>query len=221
LGNFPNLIPSISIIGLFEEMLIRNRMMHVGLGRAHPLHIEYIHIGACLSFIQDVFTEAILSHPRLSLNRKIAIVRALGKVIWIQNDLFAKWYVEDGDEFRGSEEMEVVLEKEGWLHGVKILDLEGDSGEDTDTPGNVVNLTLGKEEKRPREKFEGVCPFAGVSNKAQGVESVESLAGKVEELKIGGGVGSKADAEHHAAASKIPIPQHSKRDSLPACLNGE
>jgi hypothetical protein len=114
-----------------------------------------------------------------------------------------------------------VLEKEGWLHGVKILDLEGDSGEDRDMHGDMVNLTPGKEEKRPREKFEGVCPFAGVSNKAQGVESMESLAGKVDELKIGGGVSSKADAEHHAATSKIPIPAHSKRDSVPAISNGE
>jgi hypothetical protein len=50
---------------------------------------------------------------------------------------------------------------------------------------------------------------------------VESLAGKVDELKIGGGVSSKADAEHHAATSKIPIPAHSKRDSLPDMSNGE
>lgn len=67
-------------------------MMHVGRGREHPLHIEYVHIGACLSFIQDTLTEALLSHPRLRLEKKVALVKALGKVIWIQNDLFAKWW---------------------------------------------------------------------------------------------------------------------------------
>ncbi len=67
-------------------------MMHVGRGREHPLHIEYVHIGACLSFIQDTLTEALLSHPRLRMERKVALVKALGKVIWIQNDLFAKWW---------------------------------------------------------------------------------------------------------------------------------
>ena len=64
----------------------------MGRGREHPLHIEYVHIGACLSFIQDTLTEALLSHPRLRMERKVALVKALGKVIWIQNDLFAKWW---------------------------------------------------------------------------------------------------------------------------------
>jgi hypothetical protein len=86
--------------------------MHTGVGRVNPLHIEYVHIGVCLSFIQDVFTEAILSYPRISLHRKIAIVKALGKVIWIQNNLFAKWCVRDGEEFTDEKE-EVVVEKEG------------------------------------------------------------------------------------------------------------
>lgn len=96
-------------------------MMHVGRGRKHPLHIEYVHIGACLAFIQDTLTEALLSHPRIKMDRKVALVKALGKVIWIQNDLFAKWYVRDGDEF--ADEMEQhEYEKEGYLDGRKVLD---------------------------------------------------------------------------------------------------
>lgn len=99
-------------------------MMHVGLGRAHPLHVEYIHLGVCLAFIQDIMSEAILSHPRLPMNRKIALVKALGKVIWIQNDLMAKWQVRDGAEFRGDDDDEgtIIIEDEGYLHGKKILD---------------------------------------------------------------------------------------------------
>lgn len=111
--------------------------MHVGLGRAHPLHVEYIHLGVCLSFIQDILTEAILSHPRLHLQRKIALVKAISKVIWIQNDLMAKWHVKDGAEFV-KEGAEVVIEKEGYLHGKRILEEE--------EGGNVA----------------GVCPFSGV-----------------------------------------------------------
>lgn len=94
--------------------------MHVGQGRQHPLHVEYIHIGVCLSFIQDTFTEAILSHPRLQLSRKIALVKALGKVIWIQNDLFAKWYVRDGQEYPSGDTEQVAIEEEGYLHGQKV-----------------------------------------------------------------------------------------------------
>lgn len=94
--------------------------MHVGQGRAHPLHVEYVHIGVTLSFVQDILTEAILSHPRLKMDRKIALVKALSKVIWIQNDLFAKWYVRDGDEFL-EERLVPEIEAEGYLHGKKIL----------------------------------------------------------------------------------------------------
>lgn len=96
-------------------------MMHVGLGRKHPLHIEYVHLGVCLGFIQDIMTEAILSHPRLSMHRKIALVKALGKVIWIQNDFMAKWHVREADEFHLLES-DVIIEKEGYLHGKQVLD---------------------------------------------------------------------------------------------------
>ena len=128
--------------------------MHVGLGREHPLHVEYIHIGAALSVIQDILTEAILSHPRLHISRKIAIIKALGKVIWIQNDLFAKWYVRDGEEY-GEKTENVVIEKEGYLHGKKILD---DDDEDVgESPG--------------------VCPF---SSMAKGVQDLHMEDTKIE-----------------------------------------
>lgn len=122
-------------------------MMHVGLGRKHPLHIEYVHLGACLGFIQDIMTEAILSHPRLHLQRKTALVKALNKVIWIQNDLMAKWHVRDGDEYDTGDKEDLEIEREGYLHGKKILGDSGDSSADEAEPD------------RPA----GVCPFSGVS----------------------------------------------------------
>ena len=99
--------------------------MHVGLGRAHPLHIEYMHLGICLSFIQDILTEAIFSHPTLSSKRKLALIKALGKVIWIQNDLFAKWQVKNGVECAIDDD-DFVVEDEGVLHGKKVLETDGD-----------------------------------------------------------------------------------------------
>lgn len=104
----------------FWEYLDKVGMMHVGQGRAHPLHVEYVHIGATLSFVQDILTEAILSHPKMKMDRKIGLVKAISKVIWIQNDLFAKWYVRDGDEFT-DEVVVPEIEPEGYLHGRKIL----------------------------------------------------------------------------------------------------
>lgn len=129
-------------------------MMHVGRGREHPLHIEYVHIGACLAFIQDTLTEALLSHPRIKMDKKIALVKALGKVIWIQNDLFAKWYVRDGDEFAA--EMEKPdLEPEGFLDGRRILDDIQEDGKDD----------LAATPKTPRSPT--TCPFSGIPIRAK------------------------------------------------------
>jgi hypothetical protein len=123
-------------------------MMHVGLGRTHPLHIEHIHLGACLSLIQDIMTEAILSHPKLPLPRKITLVKALGKIIWIQNDLMAKWHIREGvDEFAVNDD-EIEVEEEGYLHGRKIVDDEEEAMEDLGTP---IGSALA-----------GVCPFSGL-----------------------------------------------------------
>lgn len=129
--------------------------MHVGRGRKHPLHIEYVHIGANLGFIQNVLTEALLSHPRLSLQRKIALVSAIGKVIWVQNDLFAKWYVRDGEEFADEME-EVMVEREGYLHGKKMI--VGEGSEESETDGE------------PTTPSSATCPFTGVTEKLSGLQ---------------------------------------------------
>ncbi|KAF6788203.1 hypothetical protein CSOJ01_15045 [Colletotrichum sojae] len=152
----------------FWEYLDKVGMMHVGLGRAHPLHVEYVHLGACLSFIQDIMTEAILSHPRLHMQRKIALVKALGKVIWIQNDLMAKWHVKDGAEFQRDGD-EPVIEEEGYLHGKKVL--ESDSDEETAIGGPKSPTRI----PRPGSGAGGVCPFTGI---VAGVEGLKVADGQ-------------------------------------------
>jgi hypothetical protein len=92
-----------------------------------------VHIGVTLSFVQDIITEAVLSHPRLKMDRKIALVKALSKVIWIQNDLFAKWYVQDGDEF-AEEKLVPEVEAEGYLHGKKVVHDSSESENENEEP---------------------------------------------------------------------------------------
>lgn len=140
-----------------------DRMMHVGLGRKHPLHIEYVHLGVCLGFIQDIMTEAILSHPRLHIQRKTALVKALNKVIWIQNDLMAKWHVKDGSEFEVGDS-DIEIEREGYLHGKRIIGDAGgsssdDEGSEQAPPSRIPhpNGTSGG----------GVCPFSGMGAPAE------------------------------------------------------
>lgn len=129
------------------------RMMHCGRGRMNPLNIEYMHLGICLGFIQDIFTEALMSHPRLSIQRKVSLVRAIGKIIWIQNDLFAKWFVRDGDEF-ADEMPDVNSDKEGYIGNKKILGDSSPSGSSNgDDHSSVTSDT-------PQSTNTAKCPFS-------------------------------------------------------------
>jgi hypothetical protein len=152
--------------------------MHVGQGRAHPLHVEYVHIGVTLSFVQDIITEAVLSHPRLKMDRKIALVKALSKVIWIQNDLFAKWYVRDGDEFE-EEVLVPEIEPEGYLHGKRVL-----SGSESES--EIEDCGMAK----------GSCPFKNLGSPTKGgFEDVRNGVGK---MSLGN------DVEPPLSSSTIP-----------------
>lgn len=149
--------------------------MHVGKGRKNPLHVDYIFLGACLGYIQDAMTEAILSHPRLELTQKIAIVKAIGKVIWIQNDLLAKWHLEDGKEFEDDLDEEEIqaeaAEPEGYIKGRRVLGSNGSDDDSlTDRPSSVSSGRSGKSTTSLGRTVEQVnqanevsgCPFSGM-----------------------------------------------------------
>jgi hypothetical protein len=79
----------------FWEYLDKVGEMHVGSGRRNPLHVDYVFLGICMGYIQDAFTESILTNTTFELRLRIDIVRALGKLIWIQNDLLARWHISE------------------------------------------------------------------------------------------------------------------------------
>lgn len=140
----------------YWEYLDKVGLMHVGKGRKNPLHVEYVFLGACLGFIQDAMFEAILSHPRLELYRKIALIKALGKVIWIQNDLMERWHNSDALEFLEEEPIDSDESlKEGYLHGKQML---GDDDAST---------VLGRPIEEATHLMDGMnmgrCPFSGMA----------------------------------------------------------
>lgn len=183
----------------FWEYLDKVGMMHTGIGRTHPLHIEYVHIGAALAVIQDILNEAILSHPRLPLPRKIAITKALNKVIWIQNDLFTKWYVHDGEEFTDGMDFAPIIEKEGWLHGKKILEPESDdpaassdSSKQSDGSGSSCPFAAAAANgvsARDMAVPSGVCPFTGAG----------ATTAAMDKLKINGDDDNRSDVTEKAS----------------------
>ncbi|KIY52768.1 hypothetical protein FISHEDRAFT_34784 [Fistulina hepatica ATCC 64428] len=76
-------------------------IMHTGVKsfkhRAHvkPLVVPYRDCGLTLGWVLTVLQTAVLQVPedKLSMPEKIAAVTAINKVIWIQNDLFARHYI--------------------------------------------------------------------------------------------------------------------------------
>ena len=135
--------------------------MHVCKGRRNPLFVDYMFLGVCLGYIQDAFFEAILSHPKLDLTRKIAITRAIAKVIWIQNDLMARWHMKDGEEFQDTsaepERLNPTL-LNMWAASInedKASVHSSDSGK----------TSLGRTEDDIEMSNEhSVCPFSGVAS---------------------------------------------------------
>lgn len=53
-------------------------------------------MGALLGFVVDVVIGAVLEMD-LEIGWKGEVLRAFNKVVWIQNDLMARWYIDGGE----------------------------------------------------------------------------------------------------------------------------
>ncbi|KIV99291.1 hypothetical protein, variant [Verruconis gallopava] len=144
----------------FWEYMDKVGMMHCQATTRRGLHVDYVHIGMTLAFIQEMLTDEILLHPRLKTERKAALIKAVGKVIWIQNDLFARWHVKDGNALRRPL-LSPQSEREGFLHGKRMVDPSGSvsSGGDENfsSPAQSDVGTPAEELKQ--------CPFSGLLDK--------------------------------------------------------
>lgn len=152
----------------FWEYLDKVGMMHCCPSKRRGLHVEYVHLGMTMGLVQDVLTEAILFHHRLKIERKIALVRAIGKVLWIQNDLFARWHVKDGENLKRPA-LTPSSEKEGFLHGKMMVNPE------------TASLAIGSDEGfspapsdigTPAEERQ--CPFTGLADRMEKLGVKES-----------------------------------------------
>ncbi|KAF8155588.1 Protoglobin-domain-containing protein, partial [Crassisporium funariophilum] len=83
------------------EYLDKVGLMHTGeAGFSHrkskpALRVEYIHCAILLGYVEDILVNAVITHPDLDIDTKNAVTRAANKVIWIQNDLFARHYINE------------------------------------------------------------------------------------------------------------------------------
>jgi len=81
-------------------------IMHTGLPgfkyrKNRPeLRVEYIHMGALLGYVVDIVIGAVMGMDDavVDIATKTRVLKALNKVVWIQNDLFARHYLPKLDE---------------------------------------------------------------------------------------------------------------------------
>jgi hypothetical protein len=99
-----------------------------------------------LGHIQNILFGAIISQPDIPTPEKIAVVQAFGKLLWIQNDLFAKWFVKDGEEYGETNQR---LQWEAAMKGGKADDFVEKSGERVGCPFSSVARTLKNQAQRP------------------------------------------------------------------------
>jgi len=103
----------------FWEYLDKVAVMHTGKpGFKHrekrpDLRVEYIHMGLLLGYVVDVVVGAVMTMDEVDNVMKSRVIRALNKVIWMQNDLFARHYIPAG----GAEGDEALEESPKGLTG--------------------------------------------------------------------------------------------------------
>jgi len=60
-----------------------------------PLWVEYRDINLLLGWVENAVTDIVMGVEALDLDTKVAVLKALNKYWWIQNDLFSRHYVVD------------------------------------------------------------------------------------------------------------------------------
>lgn len=78
----------------FLEYLSRVGRMHTNKMGASSIDVDYIHINATLTYIENLLTEVIFSHEKFDDQMRKNISLALNKVFRIQSDLFLMHYLE-------------------------------------------------------------------------------------------------------------------------------
>jgi hypothetical protein len=78
-----------------------------------PLWVDYRDMGLLLGWVENALVDIVMAVEGMELETKIKVVRALNKLIWIQNDLFSRHYVEKSAEAHEAEQQagEKVEEK--------------------------------------------------------------------------------------------------------------
>lgn len=78
----------------FIQYLDRVGKIHTKKMGNKKLQIDYLYVNALFGYVEDILIGAIMDLPVDNVTKKAAI-RAFNKLLWIQNDLFVRHYLED------------------------------------------------------------------------------------------------------------------------------
>ncbi|KAK9700838.1 hypothetical protein K7432_012013 [Basidiobolus ranarum] len=70
-------------------------------GKKSKINVEYIHISALLGFVESTLIWAVTT-LKLEREHELRVILAFNKVLWLQNDFFAKYYAKDGSDVPNS-----------------------------------------------------------------------------------------------------------------------
>ena len=85
-----------------DSIAIAHTGVHRGLKKA-DLRVEYMHLGLLLGYVENILITAVMNAKEEGWDSatKRDVVGAWNKVLWVQNDLFARRYVVDRDTKEG------------------------------------------------------------------------------------------------------------------------
>ncbi|KAG9088502.1 hypothetical protein FRC07_012523 [Ceratobasidium sp. 392] len=105
------------------EYLDKVGLMHTGPAafshreKKEPLHVDYTHCALLLGHVHTILTKAVLAR-NLPSETTVSTLAAINKVLWIQNDLFARHYIPPQHP-TGCPVMKAKVEKpSGWGWGL-------------------------------------------------------------------------------------------------------
>ncbi|ORX88157.1 hypothetical protein K493DRAFT_236989 [Basidiobolus meristosporus CBS 931.73] len=70
-------------------------------GKKSKINVEYIHISALMGFIENTLM-SLVGSLQLEREHELQVNLAFNKVLWLQNDFFAKYYTKDGSDVPAS-----------------------------------------------------------------------------------------------------------------------
>jgi hypothetical protein len=77
----------------FVEYLDSVAKIHTSHGGNKSINVEYVHINALLGYVQDILLKAICDLDADN-ETKTKLIRAVSKLLCIQNDMFGKYYLQ-------------------------------------------------------------------------------------------------------------------------------